>query len=137
MSRIRRVELRGRNTGLLTDQRFTHAARVGGGSDDERAGRGDADGEGAADRNGPRVHVWRARTRTVPLPGVVALLVIAPVLLVLGVVTLGLVAVGATGVLAAPRLLRRGRGAGDQRSGATANDGSTITLDPDDYRNLR
>ena len=78
----------------------------------------------------PRLRVWH-RSRTIPLPGALALFLVVPVLVAVGVATIGLFAAGMAGLLSAPRLLRRGRGgAGRRDAGARP----TIVLDRADYR---
>ena len=93
-----------------------------------------ADGDRGAGRRGPRVHLWRA-SRTLPLPGALALVIVVPVLLAVGVATIGLFAAGMAGLLSAPRLLRR-RGAGERRAGERSRRRPTIVLERDDYRRM-
>jgi hypothetical protein len=94
----------------------------------------DGDAADRARREGPRVHVWHT-SRTLPFPGALVLLIVAPLLLAVGVATIGLFAAGVAGLLSAPRVVRRGGDAGG-RSDADRRRTPTIILDQGDYRRM-
>jgi hypothetical protein len=121
----------------LPDRRSVPFDRAGSAHGDAAGGdrQDDAGRAGDAQRRGPRVHVWHT-SRTMPLPGALALIVIVPILLAVGVATIGLFAAGMAGLLTAPRLLRRRGRAEGGAAGERPQHRPAIVLERDDYRRM-